>query len=217
MLAVEVPDDGITFDAASIQVGPIRPEDEYGGLRVQLDAQLSGAKVRLQVDVGFGDAITPGPTEVEVPALLDFPPPRLKARLKAYPRETVVAEKLNAMADLGLANSRMKDFYDLAVLGEKFTFDGAVLVQAIRATFERRRTPLPHGRLVALTPAFATDTSKIQQWTAFVKRTGAADAGDLATTFAAVAAFLEGPLHAAAANTALTATWPPGGPWRTRR
>ena len=105
---------------------------------MEVIACVTASQVRLQVDVGFGDAITPGATLVDFPALLDFPP-----RLRAYPRETVVAEKLDAMVQLGMANSRMKDFYDVAVLARDYDFEGDILVRAIRATFERRQTPLP--------------------------------------------------------------------------
>lgn len=119
ILAVEVDDDGVRFDESTLDVGPIREEQDYGGVRVVLIAQVTNAKVRLQVDVGFGDAITPDAMNVDFPPLLDFPAPNLRA----YPRETVVAEKLEAMVKLGQANSRMKDFYDLAVLSQTFAFE----------------------------------------------------------------------------------------------
>lgn len=111
VLAGDVCDDGVRFDEDSLEVGPIREEQEYGGVRVVVIARIASAKVRLQVDVGFGDAVTPEAAMVEFPTLLDFPAPRLRA----YPRETVVAEKVEAMVQLGLANSRMKDFYDLVI------------------------------------------------------------------------------------------------------
>jgi predicted nucleotidyltransferase component of viral defense system len=142
VLALDVADDGVRFDLGSLAVGLIREEQEYGGVRVELVARITNAQVRLQVDVGFGDAITPEASVVEFPPLLDFPAPRLRA----YPRETVVAEKLEAMVQLGMANSRMKDFYDVAVLARDFDFDGALLARAMRATFERRKTPLPTSR-----------------------------------------------------------------------
>jgi predicted nucleotidyltransferase component of viral defense system len=120
VLALEVAEDGVQFDLGSMTVGPIREDQEYGGVRIVLGAQLTSAKVRLQIDVGFGDAITPDAVVVSLPALLDFPAPRLRA----YPRETVVAEKTEAMVKLGLANSRMKDFYDLVILSRMFEFLG---------------------------------------------------------------------------------------------
>ncbi len=120
VLAREVADDGVHFDLPTLAVGLIREDQEYGGVRVEVVARVTNAQVRLQVDVGFGDAITPEALVVEIPALLDFPAPRLRA----YPRETVVAEKLEAMVKLGMANSRMKDFYDIAVLARSFPFQG---------------------------------------------------------------------------------------------
>ena len=142
VLAVDVDDDGVRFDASSLEVGAIRQGQAYRGVRVLVVARVTTARVRLQVDVGFGDAITPQPVPVDLPALLDFEAPRLLA----YPRETVIAEKLEAMVQRGLANSRMKDFYDLAVLARTFAFEGEVLARAIGATFERRGTPCPRRR-----------------------------------------------------------------------
>jgi hypothetical protein len=204
-----VPDDGVTFEPSSIEVGPIREGEEYGGVRLHLAARISTAVVRLQVDVGFGDAITPGTVEVEFPALLDFPAPRLRA----YPRETVVAEKLEATVKLDLANSRMKDFYDLAVLSRLFEFDGALLVRAIRATFERRGTPLPIATPVAFTPAFTGDREKRAQWSGFARKAGVNDAGDLVSTMAAVARFAGRPLEVAAGGVPWTGHWSASGPW----
>ncbi len=210
VLALGVPDDGVRFDMESLLVGPIREDQVYGGVRVEVLARVTTAQVRLQVDVGFGDAITPDAQTVEFPALLDFPAPRLRA----YPRETVVAEKLDAMVQLGMANSRMKDFYDVALLAKQFDFDGATLVRAIRATFERRTTPLPAEVPVALTPTFADDPTKKTQWSGFVRKAGARDAGTLGQTVADVRAFVEKPLASAlASEPAPAARWPAGGPW----
>jgi predicted nucleotidyltransferase component of viral defense system len=210
ILALDVPDDGVRFDLDTLAVGPIREEQEYGGVRVELVARLKSARVNLQVDVGFGDAITPEAAAIDFPALLDFPAPRLRA----YPRETVVAEKLEAMVQLGMANSRMKDFYDILVLARGFDFDGDLLTRAIRATFERRKTPLSTSVPVALTVTFADDPTKKAQWSGFVRKAGVDDAGSLAEAVAAVAAFAETPLLTAAQGTPLTATWLAPGPWR---
>ena len=209
VLALDVPDDGVRYDVGSLAVGLIREEQEYGGVRVELVARITNAQVRLQVDVGFGDAITPEASVVEFPPLLDFPAPRLRA----YPRETVVAEKLEAMVQLGMANSRMKDFYDVAVLARDFDFDGALLARAIRATFERRKTPLPTTTPVALAAAFAEDSTKKAQWSGFVRKAGVDDAGSLAEAIAAVRAFAEAPLAAAANGTPAPGTWRAGGAW----
>lgn len=209
VLALDVADDGVRFDLGSVAVGRIREEQEYGGVRVELVARITNAQVRLQVDVGFGDAITPEANIVEFPPLLDFPAPLLRA----YPRETVIAEKLEAMVQLGMANSRMKDFYDVAVLARDFDFGGALLARAIRATFERRKTPLPTITPVALTPAFTEDSTKKTQWSGFVRKAGIRDAGTLAETIADVRAFVEAPLATAANGTPAPGTWRAGGAW----
>lgn len=210
LLALDVVEDGVRFDIDSLSVGLIREEQEYGGVRVELVARVTSARVRLQVDVGFGDAITPDASVVEFPPLLDFPAPRLRA----YPRETVVAEKLEAMVQLGMVNSRMKDFYDVAVLGRIFDFDGALLARAIRVTFERRKTPLPVTVPVALTAEFAEDSTKKTQWSGFTRKAGIRGAGSLAETIAAVRAFVEAPLDSAARGTPTPGTWHAGNTWK---
>jgi predicted nucleotidyltransferase component of viral defense system len=209
VIALDVTEDGVRFDPGSLDAGPIRETQEYGGVRVTLLARITSAQVRLQVDVGFGDAITPEPCVVTFPALLDFPAPSLRA----YPRETVVAEKLEALVQLGMANSRMKDFYDLAVLAREFDFDGALLTQAIRATFKRRKTLLPTTTPIALTPAFAEDATKKTQWLGFVRKAAIRDAGTLAETLTAVRAFVEVPLAAAVHDTLVRCTWRAGRTW----
>ena len=209
VLAYEVIDDGVHFDLATLTVGLIREDQEYGGVRAEVVARVTNAQVRLQVDVGFGDAITPEAMVVELPPLLDFPAPRLRA----YPRETVVAEKLEAMVKLGMANSRMKDFYDVAVLARSFTFDGDLLTRAIRTTFERRKTPLPTTTPVALTAAFAEDPAKNTQWAGFMRKAGIGAGDTLAETIAAVRAFVEAPLLAAAGAGPVPKSWQGGKAW----
>lgn len=157
-------DDGVTFDIESLAVDRNREELEYGGLRIGGYAAVGGARVRVLVDIGFGDAIEPGAEELELPVLLDLPRPRLRA----YPRETVIAEKFQAMVMLGRANSRMKDLYDIWVLSKSYHFAGDSLARAIAATFARRKTDIPAELPDALTPAFAEDPAKQQQWVAFV-------------------------------------------------
>jgi len=128
-------DDGIAFDPASVTVEEIRKESGYGGVRVIISGELARARCKTQIDVGFGDAVTPAPVDSVYPVLLnDLPAPRLRA----YPTYTVVAEKLHAIALLGMANSRLKDYFDLSVLLERETLDADLLTQAIKATFERR-------------------------------------------------------------------------------
>jgi predicted nucleotidyltransferase component of viral defense system len=137
-----VPDDGVEFDASGLEAAPIREEFKYGGVRVRTTALIDRARIAVQIDVGFGDAITPAATEIDYPVLLDAPAPRLKA----YPMQTVVAEKFEALVARGIANSRLKDFYDLYLIAQTFTLDPDVLAQAIARTFERRGTALPTPR-----------------------------------------------------------------------
>lgn len=158
-------DDGVVFDADALRVDRIREALEYGGLRLRTLATVAGARVNVVVDIGFGDAIEPGLEELYLPVLLDLPSPRLRA----YARETVIAEKFQAMVALGRANTRFKDFYDLWVLSRTYSFDDDRLARAIRATFERRDTEIPVEPPDALTRAFADDPLKRQQWTAFVE------------------------------------------------
>lgn len=160
-------DDGIRFDAQSIRAAEIRKEANYAGIRVTLLAWIDGARCPVQVDVGYGDAVTPAPESVEYPVMLqEFPAPMLRV----YPRYTVVAEKLDAMITLGVANSRMKDYFDLWVLAQYSDFDGAVLRQAIGATLSRRGTGIPPDVPFGLSDAFATDPQKQMQWQGFLKK-----------------------------------------------
>jgi predicted nucleotidyltransferase component of viral defense system len=184
VLTVEA-DDGVVFDVKGLAVDLIREELEYGGLRIKTDAKIAGASVRIVVDVGFGDAIEPDATELAPSVLLDLPAPRLRA----YSRETVIAEKLQAMVALGRVNSRMKDFYDIWLLSRTYEFEGDALARAIAATFARRKTPVPIDPPYALTRAFADDRAKQQQWTSFAEAIGAALPG-LAETVQDLAAFL---------------------------
>jgi len=160
--------DGISFDVEGLRVELIREELDYGGLRLRTTAALAGARITIVIDVGFGDAIEPGVEEVELPVLLDLPSPRLRA----YARETVIAEKFQAMVVLGLANSRMKDFYDVWMLSRSYDFNEDRLSRAIEATFDRRGTEVPVDEPEALSQVFANDEAKQRQWAAFVRDLG---------------------------------------------
>jgi len=159
-----VDDDDVEFDVDSLQIGPIREEMEYGGVRLRGVATLSGARITILVDIGFGDSIEPGLDTIDYPSLLGLPQPRLRA----YAPETVIAEKFQAMVALGRANSRMKDFYDIWILTKTFDFSSDRLARAIAATFARRQTELPADMPDALTQEFAEDPLKQRQWTAFI-------------------------------------------------
>ncbi|MCY3024586.1 MAG: nucleotidyl transferase AbiEii/AbiGii toxin family protein [Planctomycetota bacterium] len=204
--------DGLDFDANSINVVQIREDQEYGGLRVTFVARLERALIPVQVDVGFGDAVTPAPQETEFPCLLEFP----AARIRAYTKETVVAEKLDALVKLGMDNSRMKDFYDLWILSRESSFSGKQLAAAVRATFERRKTGIPTASPLALTSAFATNPDKVRQWTAFLRRTGLSEGEvNLAKVIGEIASFLVPVLNAVASRRLMLGKWQPGGPWGT--
>lgn len=162
-----VADDGLIYDADSVQVEEIREQASYAGLRVMLRATLDNARCHVQLDVGFGDAVTPGPVEIELPTLFDDLP---RPKLHVYPRETAFAEKLEAMQVLGIANSRMKDYFDLLMLAREGAMNPESLAEAIRTTFQRRGTPLPETLPLGLSDAFARDVAKRRQWDAFVRR-----------------------------------------------
>ncbi len=149
-------DDGIIFMRDSVRATPIREGQVYDGIRITLLGRLHQARVPLQIDIGFGDAITPNPAPVRFPTLLDAPAPRIFA----YTKYTMIAEKFHAMVTLGLANSRMKDFFDVWLLSRLFEFEGVLLSEAIHNTFTRRSTPLPEGRPFAFTNDFRKDARK---------------------------------------------------------
>lgn len=206
-----VEEDGVIFLQESVRGMEIREDQEYDGVRITLEARLGGARIPVQVDVGFGDTVTPEADYADYPTTLDFPAPYIRV----YPRETVVAEKFQAMIYLGMANSRMKDFYDLWIIGKTFPFEGRILAQAIMATFSRRRTTLADVLPLALTVEFSEDPGKQTQWRAFIKRNQLAPADlSLPTVIAEIREFLQPPMNAAARGETFDFTWPPGGPWR---
>ena len=167
LCSVETEPDGLRFDPDTVTVERIAQDADYEGVRVSFTAYLERAKIPIQIDIGFGDAVTPPPVENNYPTLLGSTAPRLLT----YPRETVVAEKLEAMVKLGIANSRMKDFYDMEVLCRTFSFDGKSLRDAIRNTFKRRGTELPlDGTPLAFTLDFYEDVNKVRQWIAFSEK-----------------------------------------------
>jgi predicted nucleotidyltransferase component of viral defense system len=205
-----VEDDGLIFDPKSLRIARINEDQEYEGLRVTLVSRLERARIHMQIDIGFGDVIVPAPREIEYSAMLDFP----RACLRAYPREAVVAEKLEALVKLGMANTRMKDFYDLWRLSHDFGFEGPLLTDAIKATFTRRGTELPSGVPLALTEEFSRDSQKAKQWQAFLKKSGLDhDHSELHIVAVQLAIFLVPAIQAANAAQPFTPTWPKGGPW----
>ena len=210
LCTVEVEPDGLRMLQETVRAEEIREQQKYGGVRVRLTADLDGARIALQVDIGFGDAVTPRIEEADFPTLLEFPAPHLRT----YPRETVVAEKFEAMVHLGIVNTRMKDFYDLWTLARVFSFDGVQLARALAATFDRRGTVLPVETPTALSPEFVDDATKQRQWSAFLDRSGLEGDLALADLAAALRRFLLPVSAAAAAAEPFVREWPPGGDWR---
>ncbi len=195
----------MVFDHAGLQAAAIREEVEHGGVRVRTTATISRARVPIHVDVGFGDAVTPAPVEIDYPTLLGNPAPHLRA----HPVETVVAEKFEALTTLGIANSRLKDFYDLWLIAQTFEFRQRSLIQAVQRTFDRRGTAVPLDTPVGLTDEFAATWAA--QWRAFLGREWMAAASDV---FATIITDLRGflmPLVVRAPRG--EPVWPPGGPW----
>lgn len=159
--------DGMDYKTESIQADEIRKQANYAGIRVSLLALLGNSRISIQVDIGYGDAVTPAPEEALYPVLLDdLPAPKLRV----YPMYTVVAEKFETLVSLGIANTRMKDYFDLWVLHQQGKFDNELLRTAIAETFLRRGKPLPKGVPVGLSDEFSGDVQKQRQWLVFLKK-----------------------------------------------
>ena len=201
---LEVETDGVVFDPHSVVCEDIRAQNEYAGIRVKLRANLGKAVVPLQVDIGFGDAQSVAPEEITFPVMLGMAAPKLWA----YSRETVVAEKLEAIVKLGMLNTRFKDYFDLHYLAQKFPFAGDSLTKSIAATCKRRGTVFPAGLPPGLTPMFGTDPAKIRGWQAFWRKTGSKnEMPTLAAVIELLVKFLGPPLDAAAKDKTLAAAW----------
>jgi hypothetical protein len=206
---VPVEPDGLLFDTKSVKAEPITETAAYQGVRVRVRGALGKARLHIQIDIGFADVVSPNPSQVEYPTILDMPAPKLQG----YSRESTIAEKFEAMADLGILNSRMKDFYDIWLLSRQFGFDGKTLSRAIESTFSNRSTELL-ATPVALTSAFAADRAKQTQWQAFVRKTRIQDVPtDLATVVQDIAAFLSPVASALISGKPFHLKWSPPGPW----
>jgi len=206
----KVSPDGLAFDSDSVRVEEIRGNQEYPGLHVRITARLGNARISVQLDVGYGDAVTPEPSEQTYPTLLgDLPAPQVRV----YPPETVVAEKLETIVRFGPVFSRIRDLYDLWTISRQFEFDGQILTEAVRATFSRRRTDIPSDAPVPLTNEFAANAHTTAQWRGFLERHGlAGDAPALGPVVTHLRAFLL-PVLEAARQDGSPPTWPKGGPW----
>jgi hypothetical protein len=206
--------DAVTFEAAAVRIEAIRAEEEYAGTRATLPARCGTARLKLQIDLGLGDAVWPAPLSCAYPALLEFPAPDVFA----YPREAVVAEKLEAAVVLGDRNSRIKDFFDLHFLATRFEFDRATLTEAIRRTFARRGTPFPSEPPIALTAAYWGNPSRPAQVRAFARRAGLAVPAVPADEFVGLlGTFLLPILDDLSRSQQSEGTWPSGGPWPATR
>jgi hypothetical protein len=206
---IDVEEDGMSFLAETVTAARITEDAEYEGVRVRIRGSLGRARVFLQIDIGFGDVIVPGPIEVRYPVLLDFPAPELRG----YTMESTIAEKFQAMVKLGVLNSRMKDFYDIWFLSRRFDFKGEILAEAIEKTLKNRRTPIPTTPTV-FTPTFAKDADKQVQWGAFIRKAKLADAPVVFEDIvAAVKVFLEPLVDSLAGRRMFHGTWNAPGPW----
>lgn len=210
--ATKVEADAVEFDPAALSIEPIRAEDEYAGTRVTLPSRCGSARLTLQIDMGLGDTVWPQPKPCAYPALLDFPAPTVLA----YPPEAVIAEKLEAMVVLGDRNSRIKDFFDLHYLANRFEFDRATLAEATRRTFARRRTPLPAEEPIGLTSAYWQNPSRSSQVRAFTRRAGLTVTPDPGTEILGTLRPFLLPVFDDLRRRAQTpGVWRPGGPWRS--
>ena len=205
-------DDAVRFDPDSISVEQIREDDRYAGIRVHVDAYLGKANDRVQIDIGFGDAVTPGPVEMQYPTLLPTVP---KPELQAYPFETVIAEKWEATISLGDANTRFKDQIDLEQLARTESFDGALIQEALRATFRRRGTAFDLGA-TPLGSAYRDDRARQSEYATARTRLKRANAPEqFSVAMSIVLAFLEPIYRACAEGRDFAGTWDPAGQrWR---
>ncbi|MGD0961914.1 MAG: nucleotidyl transferase AbiEii/AbiGii toxin family protein [Methylomonas sp.] len=201
--------DGVAFQSDTVRASEIRKEANYSGARVILLGLIDGARCQVQVDIGFGDAVTPEPENAEYPIILrEFAPPKLRV----YPRYTVVAEKFEALTSLGIANSRMKDYFDLWVLASYSEFDGEILRQAIQATFARRKTNFSDNAPFGLTLAFVNDRQKQIQWLGFLRK-NKLEALTLNEVVSTLTVFIMPVVHAAKTNDSFPFWWQAGGSW----
>ena len=205
-----VADDGLAFDPKTVTAEHIKENADYEGVRVNFIGRLENARIPMQMDIAFGDTVTPAPAEMAFPVILENPPPVLLT----YPRETVVAEKFEAMVKLGIANSRMKDIHDVRMLARLFAFQGKLLREAITNTFARRKTALPVSMPTVFTPEFYDNEAKEQQWLAFLEKNRSyVQAITLQEAVREIERFVMPLVTLGEDEHPEQGTWPPGGPW----
>lgn len=205
-----VEDDGVQFNPVDIDISAITEEADYRGVRVKIKGNLGNAKLNLQIDIGFGDSILPEPVRLKYPSILGFPSPDIIG----YSTESVIAEKLQAMVKLGIINSRMKDFYDIRVMSDLFSFDGISLSNSIMSTFKQRDTEIPVNP-VFLQESFRADPQKQVQWKAFIRKTGLNEEADFKDTISVIETFIKPVLVSIVENKQFTYKWSPRGPWES--
>lgn len=211
VIQVNVEPDGLVFQPDTVVGEEIREGEVYQGVRIKFQARLQAAKIHLQVDIGFGDAVEPSPTQVRIPALLEFPAPELIG----YTRYTAISEKYDAMLKLGEINGRLKDYFDIWTLCQNFEFDGQQMRESIRTTCERRQTKFPSETPVALTAAFSEQPGKAAQWNGFVKKVRAeASTPNLDEAVVRLKEFLWPPTQAIVEKREFAKRWSPRGPWQ---
>jgi predicted nucleotidyltransferase component of viral defense system len=209
--SIQYKQDGIIFLLRTLHGERIREEQEYGGIRVKFEARLATAHIHMQLDIGYGDIVIPAPERKEFPTLLKLSPPVIQM----YPPEAMIAEKLHALVSLGMANSRMKDFYDLWILANYFEFDGTNISRAIKATFSSRGSGIPEGEPLPLTPTYFEDLDKRTQWQAFLsKGSFKVQEEEFSTIIRVLRQFLLKPLKAVKEGRDFKASWKKGGPWQ---
>ena len=207
---LEIADDGLEFNPATVTAERITEDADYEGIRLKFVGHLEQARISIQIDLGFGDVITPAPIEAQLPTMLDLPAPKLLT----YPRESVIAEKLEASVSLGMANSRMKDLYDIRRLSNEFSFDGEPLSDAVANTFKHRGTKLPDGKPLVFTTEFFNNDNKKKQWSAFcAKNKDYVEEIPLQTVCEEIATFLSPVLRALGNGAKFCSTWKPGSAW----
>ena len=207
---IEAKADGFHFLPETVQAEEIRGRAAFRGIRINLTGMLGKAKVPLQIDIGYGDALVPPPKFIRFPVLLNFPPPRIKA----CSRETMIAEKFHAAVDLGMRNSRMKDYFDIFYLSQKYDFKGKDLSRAICATFQRQETQIPSTPPLGLTPEFCSNPAKMIQWRSFRRQANISLADvNFDELVSIVREFIMPAASATANGKSFNDYWPPGGPW----
>jgi len=207
----EVEPDGLVFNTDTITIEEIRGDLDYDGHRVKILVYLGKVRIPIQIDIAFGDVVSPNSRFCKYPSLLDLP----MAHVSAYPKETVVAEKLQAAVVLGIRNSRMKDFFDLLWLSRLFHFNSKTLTSAIQATFKRRRTELPTTKPLPLTEDFASDPAKQAQWRAFLRKNEISYMStDFKQVISTLGSFLTIPIKHSTETETPEMSWKPGGPWK---